>query len=123
MNGNSILVDTNIILYLLSGDKTIVPLLENKKLFISFVTELELLSFKKLTKNEIKIIKSFLTECTIFDINSKIKELTIGIRKKYHLKLPDCIIIATALYLDVSLITADSHFNQVEETDLIFYDK
>ena len=123
MNGNSILVDTNIILYLLSGDKTIVPLLENKKLFVSFITELELLSFKRLTKTELKIIKSFLAECTIFDINSKIKELTVEIRKKYRLKLPDCIIAATSIYLDISLISADSDFNQVEDADLIFYNK
>lgn len=60
MNGSNILVDTNIILYLLGGDKTIIPLLQNKKIFISFITELELLLFKKLSENEEKIIKSFL---------------------------------------------------------------
>lgn len=123
MNGNSIFIDTNIILYLLGGDRTLIPLLENKKLFVSFITELELLSFKKLTKNEYKIIKGFLAECTIFDINSKIKELAVDIRSKYTLKLPDAIIIATALYLDMSIISADSQFNKVKETDLIFYKK
>ncbi len=31
MNGNNLLLDTNIILYLLAGDKTLVSLLDNKK--------------------------------------------------------------------------------------------
>ena len=86
MNGSNILVDTNIILYLLGGDKTIIPLLQNKKIFISFITELELLSFKKLSENEEKIIKSFLMECTIFDINPEIKKSAIYLRRKYSIK-------------------------------------
>lgn len=121
MNGNNILVDTNIILYLLGGDKTIIPLLQDKKLFISFITELELLSFKELSEKEEKIIKNFLTECTIFDINPKIKELAISLRKKYSFKIPDTIIIATAMYLDLSLISADEEFKKVKEADLIMY--
>lgn len=121
MSGNNILVDTNIILYLLGGDKTIIPLLQDKKLFISFITELELLSFKRLSEKEEKIIKNFLTECTIFDINPKIKEFAISLRKKYSFKIPDTIIIATAMYLDLSLISADLEFKKVKEVDLVMY--
>ena len=58
MNGNSLLVDTNIILYLLGGDKTIIPILENKNLFISFISELELLSYINLTNKELSDRKS-----------------------------------------------------------------
>ncbi len=61
MNGNSILLDTNIILYLLGGDKTLIPLLQNKQLFVSFITQLELLSFKGVKKSEILEIKNFLS--------------------------------------------------------------
>lgn len=42
MNGNNLLVDTNIVIYLLSGDKTIADLLDKKKIYISFITEIEL---------------------------------------------------------------------------------
>ncbi|MDP2303350.1 MAG: type II toxin-antitoxin system VapC family toxin [Ignavibacteria bacterium] len=123
MNGNSLLVDTNIILYLLGGDKTIIPILENKNLFISFITELELLSFKNLSNTEIVIVKNFLSECSILDINSKIKELAIDIRKKYKLKLPDTIVLATSQYLNIPILSADNQFNQVKEIDLIYYKK
>ena len=87
MNGNSILIDTNVILYLLSGEKTLVPLLENKKIFVSFITELELLSFKNVNDEEQTIIKRFLAECLVIDINQKIKDEAIRIRKKYSTSL------------------------------------
>lgn len=123
MNGNSILVDTNIILFLLGGDKTIIPLLQEKKMFVSFITQLELLSYNKLKQKENNKIKEFLSECTIVDINSKIKEFTINIRRKHLIKLPDSIIIATSLYLNIPLISADSQFNKIKEADLILYQK
>jgi len=42
MNGNKLLLDTNIILYLLDGDNTLVNILEGKIPYVSFITELEL---------------------------------------------------------------------------------
>ena len=43
MSGNSLLVDTNIALYLLAGDERVAELLHGRDLFLSFITELELL--------------------------------------------------------------------------------
>jgi len=123
MNGNSLLVDTNIILYLLGGDKTIIPILENKNLFISFISELELLSYINLTNKELSVVKNFLSECSILDINSKIKEHAIEIKRKYKLKLPDTIVLATSQYLNIQILSADNQFNQVKEIDLIYYKK
>ena len=123
MNGNSILLDTNIVLYLLNGDKTLIPLLENKQLFVSFITEIELLSYKGIKVKEQTILKEFLSECLIVDINQLIKETTVEIRKKYSLKLPDCIIIATSLYLKIPIISADKEFSKAENADLVLYQK
>jgi len=122
MIGNKIFVDTNIILYLLNGDETMADLLDGKQIYISFITELELLSFKNLTDDEQAIIKSFISECKIIDINRGIKDLSIFIRKKYHIKLPDAIIAATTKYMDLPLITADKGFKQLENLSLIFYE-
>ena len=56
MNGNRYFVDTNILIYLLSGEKTLISILNQKQIYISFITEIELLSFKKLyDKEEIKL--------------------------------------------------------------------
>lgn len=36
MNGNNIVLDTNIILYLLNGEQTLIPVLEDKQLYKSY---------------------------------------------------------------------------------------
>ncbi len=123
MSGNNLLVDTNIVLYLLNGEQTLVPLLEKKQLYISFISQLELLSHKEILKEEQDKISDFLSECIIVDINASIKHYTINLCQKYGLKLPDSIIMATSMYLNIPVITADREFNKVEEIDLFYYEK
>lgn len=123
MNGNKLFLDTNIILYLLNGDETLAELLNQKQLYISVITELELLAFKGITRKEEKVIKEFVSQCKVININNSIKQETIRIRKAYKTKLPDSIIIASALYLDLPLISSDVEFNKVEELVLIQYEK
>jgi len=123
MNGNKLFLDTNIILYLLNGDETLAELLNQKQLYISVITELELLAYKEITIREEKVIEEFLAQCKIININSKIKLETIRIRKLFNTKLPDSIIIATALYLDLPLITSDIEFRKIDELTLIHYEK
>jgi predicted nucleic acid-binding protein len=121
MNGTNILLDTNIVLYLLNGEETLIPLLDEKNLFISFITQLELLGNRHLKPKDILKIKQFISECTVIDITPAIKELVINIRQKYNIKLPDCIIIATSLWLNMPLITADHDFKKIDIADLIYF--
>jgi predicted nucleic acid-binding protein len=122
MNGNKLFLDTNIILYLLNGDQTLAELLNGKQLYISVITELELLAYKGITSEEEKVINEFVSQCKTITINSAVKQETIRIRKTYNTKLPDSIIIATALYLDFPLITSDIEFKKVEELTLVLYE-
>jgi predicted nucleic acid-binding protein len=121
MNGNSILLDTNIVLYLLNGEETLIPLLEDKNLFLSFITQLELLGARNIKPADLIKIKQFISECTVIDITSGIKEYAINIRQKYTIKLPDCIIMATSLWLNMPLITADQDFKKIDIADLIYF--
>lgn len=123
MNGSSILVDTNIAIYLLDGDRSLAEILNGKKLYISFITQLELLGYTGITSEQEQRIKSMLDYCIIIDINNRIKKEVIKIRRNYSSKLPDCIVAATALYLDLPLITSDKGFNKMEELDLMLYEK
>ena len=124
MNGNSLLLDSNIVLYLLNGEETLIPLLEDKQLYLSFITQLELLSFPEISEKEINKIESFIHECIIIEMSTTIKEYTINLRKKFRLKLPDSIIAATSLYINIPLVTADNSFKKLtEEVDLVFYQK
>ena len=121
MNGNNILLDTNIVLYLLNGEETLIPLLAEKNLFLSFITQLELLGSKYLKPDDILKIKQFISECTVIDITPEIKDFTISVRQEYNLKLPDCITVATALWLNMPLITADGDFTKIDKADLIYF--
>lgn len=107
---------------MLNGDETLAELLNNKQLYISIITELELLAYKGITKKEEQVIESFVSQCKTISINNEIKKETIKIRKVYNLKLPDSIIISTALYLDLPIITSDVEFKKVNELSLIHYE-
>lgn len=123
MSGSNLVVDTNIILYLFKGDRLISDLLNDQQIYISFITELELLSFKSQSVREKKIIDSFLSDCSIIDITPAIKLLTVELRRTYSLKLPDAIVIATAHFLNMPLITADKALKKVEDIDIILIDR
>lgn len=111
-------IDTNIALYLLDGDEILKEYLEDKAFYLSSITELELLSFKGITETEETAIEFFLEECSIVDMNRGIKDISIDLRRNYKLKLPDAIIAATAIFLGIPLISADGHFDKIE--DLVF---
>ena len=121
MSGNSIFLDTNILIYLLQGDLKIAELIDNKTFTISFITELELLSIPMNSVQNRKI-KALLKECYILNINEEIKNHTIDFRNKYNIKLPDAIVAATAHYLDLPLITADKGFKKIDELNLFIYE-
>ncbi|MEO9476997.1 MAG: type II toxin-antitoxin system VapC family toxin [Cyclobacteriaceae bacterium] len=122
MSGNRLFVDTNILIYLLNGDSEIAELLDRKQLIISFITELELLSISNLDDAEYQIIVDLIGQCQVINVNSEIKDLTVGLRKSRKLKLPDAIIAATAIYSKLPILTADRAFERVEELNVILYE-
>jgi predicted nucleic acid-binding protein len=123
MSGNSLLIDTNIAIYLLNGDKSLAEILYGKKIYVSFITQLELLGYSGITKEQSAYIEEMLNNCIVIDVNNQIKSEVINLKQNYSIKLPDCIIAATAIYLDLPLITADKGFNQIQELNLMLYEK
>ncbi len=122
MNGRSFLVDTNIALYLLAGDSTITNVLNNSTIYLSFITQLELLGYNGISSLEQKKVNSFINDCVVVDISEDIKLKTIAIRQNFKLKLPDCIIAATAEFLDIPLLTADKDFKKIKKLSITFYE-
>lgn len=110
MNGRYFL-DTNIIIYALNNGL----LLEKSNYCISFINELELLSFPDLTVAEEKVIRKLIKNFIVIDINEKIKATAIKLRKKYKLKLPDSIICASALLTKAVLLTNDVKLKKIKE--------
>lgn len=123
MSGNKLLLDTNAVLYVLSGDETLASFLNGKELYLSVISELELLSYKKLTQKETKAITTFLGELRIENISDEVKKNAIHIRRTSNLKLPDCIIAGTSMALNIPLITSDKQLSNLEGLDIICYEK
>ena len=123
MSGNSVLIDTNIALYLLEGNTEAEQMLDGRKVYVSFVTQLELPGFKGISASEKVHVESLLSDCIIIDINDAIKAHTIAIRERHRIKLPDSIIAATALYLGVPLITADRGFRSIQGLSLVLFEE
>jgi predicted nucleic acid-binding protein len=121
MNGNSFLLDTNVVLYLLSGNKTITTILEGAQPYISFITQLELMGYKGISPKDLQMIKNFLDECIIVDISEEIKKHTISIRQKHQIKLPDSIIAGTAMFLEIPLLTGDKGFSKITSLNIALY--
>lgn len=112
------IADTNFLIYVHEGNKIIEPFLEYN-FGVSFITEVELLGFKGITKSEETKIKNLIADCFLIEWNNKIKTQTIELRRKYTLKLPDAIIASSALLEGVPLVTADKAFSKILELDLI----
>lgn len=123
MSGDKFVLDTNAVLYILSGDQTLADFLFEKQLYISIITELELLSYKKITTKEQKQIAAFLAELIVININNEIKQITIELKKSSNLKLPDSIIAATAIWLKLPIVTSDNQFKSVTDLNLVYYEK
>ena len=89
-----------------------------KNLYVSVISEMELLSYSGITPDEEMQIKSFLNDCNEVTLTNEIKDKTIEIRKKYKTKLPDAIIAASAIVKNIPLITADKGFCQISNLTL-----
>ena len=96
---------------------------DSKNVYVSFITELELLGFAGITLQEHQRIENFLKDCIIIDYNESIKQATIKLKQINRIKLPDAIIGATSIYMNIPLISADSVFETIDDIQFIKYEK
>ena len=122
MNGIRIVCDTNPMIYLLDGNQNIAELLDGKQIYLSVITELELLGKPNLSVRDNEIIDVLLDKCFLIDINQEIKQIYREIKQTHVIKLPDAIIAATAIYLDMPLLTFDKGFKNVSHLKLMMCD-
>jgi len=106
------LLYTNIIIYYLAGYKETFPIFdkisEGKiEPHISIINYIECLSFSGIKKAEKDKIENLMSLFFVHWVDEEIARETIKIRKKYGLKIPDAIILATAKLANAVLITRD----------------
>ncbi|MEL7588448.1 MAG: type II toxin-antitoxin system VapC family toxin [Prolixibacteraceae bacterium] len=103
------LVDTNILIYLskrsLDLEKIASP---EDSLFISIITYMEVWGYRFEDDSEKRIIENLSNHLPVIDLNPRIVNKVIAIRQQHKIKLPDAIILATAVVMDLELITANT---------------
>lgn len=120
MSGSNLLLDTNAFIYFFEGRRRIADLVaQTNIIYYSPISEIELLSASHLSQTEIGQIKQFLFMCVRVEISPDVVAQTIQIRRLYKQKIPDAIIAASAVIVNVPLVTADTGFQKVESLHLI----
>ncbi|MEX2081294.1 MAG: type II toxin-antitoxin system VapC family toxin [Dehalococcoidia bacterium] len=105
-------LDTNVVLYHLSGrlnDR--VPV---EGLAVSVVTELELFSFPDLSTEDERNVRGFLKAVEVVGIDEEVKAATIRLRRQRRMRLPDAIIAGTAIAHGALLWTNDQRLLGIE---------
>ncbi len=86
---------------------------------ISVITVIEALSWVIPDKRKEAIVKAFIEDANILSLSSKVVAQCVKIRRTQKIKTPDAIIAATAIIHNLSLITSDKDFNNVQELKTI----
>jgi len=107
MNGKKALFDSNIIIYLSKREIDLSYIDQFDELFISVITYMEILGYSFTNVEEEKFIRKLLSIFHIVFINQTIADLTIEIRKTRRIKLPDAVILATAVAENIQLVSRD----------------
>ncbi|MFT4061676.1 MAG: PIN domain-containing protein [Edaphocola sp.] len=118
MNGINYVVDTNCFIYFLDANPVLLPFAEEGWAF-SYISEIELLSKKDISGNEENIVRQMLSLCYKVNHSQALTELTIMLKRRHTIKLPDAVVAATSLLLQLPLITADKSFQKIKEINCI----
>lgn len=107
------IIDTNIFISLFEG--LLREPIPNGKLGYSLITEIELLSYPKLSATDEQFIYQQLQPLTFVPINQDITKKTIWLRRQYQLKIPDAIVVASAWSMEATLLTNDQQLTKISE--------
>jgi len=124
MKNERIVIDTNILLYILDGDKQPNAILQGRDVVASAMVRMEALVYHGKDTIHLEQVQKFLDRCELEEIHRSIQDLTVVLRKTYKLKIPDAIIAATAIHRGIPLITADKTFARLRpEYEVLLYER
>ena len=102
------LFDTNIIIDYLNGDERARREMSlYKEVWISIITYIEVLVGVR-GSEKYDYIKKYLASLNILEVDEEVAEISIEIRKKYRIKVPDAIILASAEKISAVLVTRNT---------------
>lgn len=105
-------LDTNILIGYLNDEERIVRQMqvwrgEGTRLFISVVSEIEVLALPKLDSEMLSRIERFLGEFTVIPLDVQLAKLAAMVRREFRFNLGDSVVVATAHLTGSALVTQD----------------
>ena len=113
MSGEEVVLDSNVLIDLLKGDAAVREAIRGLRTRVSFITEVEVLSWPSSTARDMELITALLSQSVVIPFSPSIKAVTIQLRRTTKLKLPDCFVAAAAMVAEVPLITRDKGFKKI----------
>jgi predicted nucleic acid-binding protein len=112
------LLDTNVIIGLLSGDAACAALMQSANcsladIAVSQITRMELLGFAGMAPAEEQTLQNLLAAMHVILLDEAIESHTIALRRQHKIKLPDAIIAATAASRGLILLSMDKVLNKI----------
>lgn len=123
MSGKRYLLDTNAIIALLQGKKALLQQLKDAEwVGISIISQLEFLIFPNLSDADKKYFNQFLQRVSVIGLTTEqlaLMATIIDLRRQYSLKLPDAIIVGTAIQYKAVLISADKRLHKIDTASVL----
>ena len=115
-------MDTNILIYLSKKELKLEDFAsEDDELFISVITLMEAKGYQFSNKKEESIIDTLCENLIKAYITDDVIETVISLRKKHKVKLPDAIILATAIENNMQVITRNTKdFEVAAPSNIVF---
>jgi predicted nucleic acid-binding protein len=113
MNGppERCLFDTNAVVSLLRGHGELLALTRQARwVGISIVTEIEFRAFPDLAPEDARLFAEFAERISVVDLahhDAALLDRVIALRQNQRLRLPDAVVVASALAHGAALVTAD----------------
>ena len=114
--GQKYLIDTNVLIdaqmmNLPSQGLSFLAKAINEHFIISFITLIEYLGYKDISKAS----EEFISFAEVIETDQQIIHTCIDLRRNYNIKLPDALIAATALTRNLVLVTGNERdFGQIQ---------
>lgn len=114
MSGIDYLLDTCFILELHKRNEEVLQIIHNKDIqrpqcAISVINRLEVLGYANMTADDELHLPNVLAGFEKIPLDLSIENTVIDLRKRHKIKLPDAIILATALNYRLELLSLDSN--------------
>ena len=115
--GLNYLLDTNSLIYYFQGAPQLDPVFRQiesgeARPVVSIITEIELLGFPRLTRQDEARIRTLLSGFTVVAVDERIAGQAVALKRRHGIKTPDAIIAATALVENACLVTRDQDLLQ-----------